>query len=125
MSCSLLNDLIAPALKERNSGNEERIRALPVKCGEASFKLAFCAGLENLYLPADCAGSILKVSQLVRACDKARIHQHSDRRRVRQQFVQHSEPFGFQCGAQEAHTRRIAAGTVEACHKPELDWVRA
>ena len=56
------DDLVALGFKERNGGNEERIRT-PDQLGKAGFKFAFRAGLENMDLPANCARRVLKISR--------------------------------------------------------------
>ena len=114
------DDLVALGFKERNGGNDERIRTPPTELGKAGFKFAFRAGLENMDLPANCARRVLKMSQLVRAGNKAWIHQHSDDRR--EEVVRAANPAASvpKRSKQEPHPCHIAPGRLKLAMIPSF-----
>jgi len=127
MKCGQLDDLITLGFKERNSGNDERVRVL---FGQASqsrrqFRLSVLARTASTRQPSATAG-ILKGFQLVGAGDKTRVYQRSNSRRGEEE-VRRNIPSRLASSAELKNRTPVAlpAGRLKLATSPSFTGVSA
>ena len=76
-----------------------------------------------LSLSLDHVRRFLQLTKLEIGIRIIRIHQHTDRRSSRKNFVQKPQTLGLQCRPEQAHARDIAFRSIEACDEASLDRI--
>src|SRR5262249_51580457 len=108
--------LDTPAVEEPIAGNEEGIGAVARESGEGRLDFALCAGLEDLNLQSECAGSVRYATLRALGSRIGRIDQHGNASGLGRRFASNSLvkkliPVRFPPGRARLATRPSSTGS--------------
>ena len=119
-----MNQLDAPAVEERVAAHKKRVRSPAHNACEGRINLAAGAGVEDLDLQSDGAGSWFHVSQRgLGIRNVGRIDKHGHASGCGHQLMQELQPLCHQLGTEEIDTSEVAARSGEAGDETEPDRV--
>src|SRR5258708_214111 len=113
------------AEEERVGGDEQCAGSALGKGRKRCVDLALAAGVEDAEFQSKRVCCVANGRHPNLGTRKGRIHQHRDRARFRNEFVQQLYALGLQRRREKAHARHVAAWSVEAGNEAELDRVVA
>ena len=116
--------MIAAADEERIGQDDQRADPESGQACEGRFDVAFGAGLDDMYLQSECAGSRLRsLRGWLAKSGIARVDERGDDVGSRYHLVQHLDLLLHQLHAQIGHACDVASGSVEARDEPLCNGV--
>src|SRR5262249_61116948 len=123
MACSKYDELICPGDEEWIGRDEKRVDLLLCDGGERRVDFAACAGVQDMDRALKCLSRLLHIFQLERTSGKVWIYEHADHGSSGDQLLEQPKALSLELSGQVAHAGDVAARSVHAGDKADLDRV--